>query len=159
MDAEVWKPVLEWPHYEISDLGNVRSRRGAVKSFVVQDYLQFNVSDSGGRRRALKVHREVIRAHVGDRPGMIVRHLDGNPLNANLSNLAWGTHKENELDKIAHGTKMLGEKHHQCKLTVEQVKEIRSSTGQTGILAEKFGVTRGTICSIRRGKTWGMLPC
>ncbi len=50
------------------------------------------------------VHRLVLEAFVGPcPPGMQCRHLDGNPANNRLENLAWGTHAENAADKIRHG--------------------------------------------------------
>jgi len=43
-------------------------------------------------------------AFIGPRPdGLETRHLDGNPTHNHLSNLAYGTHRENALDMIRHG--------------------------------------------------------
>jgi hypothetical protein len=57
----------------------------------------------GGKTR--RVHEIILLAFVGPKPpGLECRHLDGNPANCALSNLAWGTHLENEADKARHGT-------------------------------------------------------
>lgn len=49
------------------------------------------------------VHAHVIITYVGPRPnGMMCRHLDGDPKNNNISNLKWGTAKENGEDRSRH---------------------------------------------------------
>jgi hypothetical protein len=39
-------------------------------------------------------------ANVNQHP--LIRHLDGNPKNNRLENLAWGTYKENAQDRELH---------------------------------------------------------
>jgi len=47
----------------------------------------------------------MLAAFHGEKPdGYEARHLDGDKLNNHPSNLAWGTHSENECDKMKHGT-------------------------------------------------------
>lgn len=54
--------------------------------------------------RTTRVHVLVLEAFDRPRPkGAVCRHLDGNPINNHLSNLAWGTHKENTEDRKRHG--------------------------------------------------------
>ena len=73
------------------------------------------------------VHRLVLMAFVGlPGDGQECRHLDGNPANNELVNLAWGTHKENEKDKYRHKTRRVGERHWKAKLSENDVLEIRS---------------------------------
>lgn len=56
------------------------------------------------------VHHLVLFVFVGPKPdGMQCRHLDNTPGHNALSNLAWGTHEEDEQDKIRNGT------HETCK--------------------------------------------
>ncbi|AXQ61109.1 HNH endonuclease [Streptomyces phage Hank144] len=51
------------------------------------------------------VHTLILEAWAGPRPdGMVVRHLNGDPMKPHLSQLAWGTQSENLRDKRAHGT-------------------------------------------------------
>lgn len=67
-------------------------------------YLYVSIS-SHGKTKAEKVHRLLLSTF--DRPplpGEVARHLDGNPQNNVLENLAWGTQKDNEEDKKRHGT-------------------------------------------------------
>lgn len=55
-----------------------------------------------GRRSTRTVHRLVLETFVGPSGDLEARHLDGNPSNNHLSNLAWGTHSENMMDTVRH---------------------------------------------------------
>jgi hypothetical protein len=51
------------------------------------------------------VHHLVLETFISPRSeGLECRHLNGNPADNRLQNLSWGTHSENELDKVKHGT-------------------------------------------------------
>ena len=142
---------MDWPEYEISALGNVRRNGKPLALFMVKGYLSFNVADPG-RRRSLRVHREVARAFLPGFKGH-VRHLDGNALNNHFGNLAWGSPKENEADKRAHGRILAGSKHPQAKLSEADAQAIRASR-ETGVaLAKRFGVAPSQICAIRKGRS------
>src|SRR4051812_17537545 len=72
------------------------------------------------------LHHLVLRAFVGPcPPGMECRHLDGDPTNNRLDNLAWGTPKQNSEDKIRHGTQSRGLDRWNAKLTPSKVRRIR----------------------------------
>jgi len=100
--------------YEISDLGRVRSLRrrtssgwrgGRVRKAcrAHNGYLQVSLS-SGGLRVNGWIHQMVAEAFIGPRPpGMQIRHLDGDPANNQLSNIAYGTPSENAFDAVRHG--------------------------------------------------------
>lgn len=83
-------------------------------------------------------------------------HLCGNSLCCNPRHLAWKTHIENIADKRIHGTLLMGERHHQAKLTQKQVLEIRSLHMKKPLrrIAEKYGVGRATVENIIYGVTW-----
>jgi hypothetical protein len=131
-----------------------------------------------GRKDQRYIHRLVLEAFVGPCPdGMECRHLDGNPGNNRLDNLAWGTRAENQADSIRHETAYhlrpegrmharhlwdhvehkSGEKHHRAKLTDNQVAIIRAipEVGRrneiAGLLAQEWDVTPQTITMIARG--------
>ena len=81
------------------------------------------------------------------------RHLDGNKLNSNLSNLAWGSSRDNTADQKAIGTLIGGERHGMAKLTNAQVDEIRKLEGRLTQqkIADMFGVSQCHISDILNG--------
>lgn len=184
MENEIWKPVPNFPLYEVSNLGRVKSlerkyERGEWRHQVTQSvtwqerYISGWVKRSRGRPMSVmialrkdgityndRVHRLVLKAFVGPCPdGMEGCHNDGNPLNNALSNLRWDTHKSNVKDMEKHQTKSnppvhFGEAHHNCKLTAEDVKAIRSTPITRGVKAElsrKYDVSITTIKRVLDG--------
>ncbi len=68
-------------------------------------YPVVRLAKKGWKSNALSVHRMVAESFIGPIPdGMVVRHLDGEPTNNRVTNLAIGSHSENHLDKRRHGT-------------------------------------------------------
>lgn len=58
-----------------------------------------------GKQQSRLVHQLIAEAFLGPQQvGREIRHLNGNPADNNLANLAWGTHGENRLDQVRHGT-------------------------------------------------------
>lgn len=118
------------------------------------------------------VHRLVLLVFAGDCPvGMESRHLDGDRTNNRLINLKWGTKKENNTDKILHGTALIGSKHpryrgpdfKRCEgVTEDDVREIRrlySRYNRKGgwtikNLAEKYKIGSFTMQKITSGLIW-----
>lgn len=113
---------------------------------------------SGVVKRTLSVHRLVLVAFVGPRPdGCQARHLDGNKDNNSLSNLRWGTAKENCADKERHGRALIGERNHQAKLTLWQAREIVRSydAGERPyLIAKRLGIKKWLVYAITKGGRW-----
>lgn len=113
---------------------------------------------NGTIERSTFVHAIVAEAFIGPRPaGMDVRHLDGDPSNNHVSNLAYGTRAENFADAISHGTIRHGSNHRSAKLDESKVRQIRAmwrSGERQCKIAEAFGVTGGVVSQILSGKSW-----
>lgn len=92
--------------------------------------------------------------------GHVVRHRNGVNDDNRADNLRYGTRSENEHDKRAHGTALLGERHHQSKLTAAAVDQIRkryqrgSREHGSNAIARDFGVTGSLVRYILRGEIW-----
>lgn len=103
-------------------------------------------------------HRLVIEIEHGPIPkGIFVCHHCDNPPCVNPTHLFFGTALENNRDRDAKGRGAHFNVQPQFKLTEETVREIRrrSINGErTRDLALRFGVTRGAINSLLRGKSW-----
>jgi len=77
----------------------------------------------------------------------------------NPQHLRWATRKENNADKVQHGTHNRGVRHGMCILTETDVLTIRRLSGEVSQykIAEMFGVSRGNIASIIQRKSWKWL--
>jgi hypothetical protein len=108
MSAEEWRPIPGWPGYEVSDLGRVIShKRGLDRELRTfpgpAGHPRVQLTRSRKDRRTYFVHQLVMLAFVGPCPeGEEVRHLDGSRGNT-LTNLRYGTRRENAQDALAHG--------------------------------------------------------
>ena len=164
---DIWKPIKDFEHYEVSNIGNIkRVTKGHQKKagdLISQykrgnGYLQVILHKHGWRKRYL-THRLVANAFHGEgqSPYHEVAHLNGIRDDNRLENLAWKTHKENELDKHGHGTVLRGSQVATSKLIESQVIEIKSLIKHKKTLkqiAELYGVSVSLISLIRGGKSW-----
>lgn len=167
---EVWKDVPNWEGmYQVSDLGRVRSldrednrgykRRGHLLQpgwrptgyGIVSLYFE-------GVPTQRYVHALVLETFIGDcPPGKQVCHTDGDAANNRLSNLRYGTPKENCHDRVGHGTMICGEQHYCARLLPEQVHAIRRLVKQGrsfASIAKDFSVATSTVGGIISGKNW-----
>ena len=162
--------------YQVSDDGRVRSVTRLVncpngkRSSPGKELSQASRGDGrrfvnlwcGNKQKSARVHRLVLETFVGPCPeGMESRHLDGDASKNHISNLRWGTHRENEADKITHDRVSCGERQGSSKLTEGDVHWIRHFT-EHGLatqahLAKVFGVCQPQISRIHTGKEWGWM--
>lgn len=110
------------------------------------------------------VHRAVLMAFDG--PPLegknITRHLDGDRTNNKITNLKWGTQKENMADAMEHGTHVCKSPRQRSwytsKLTEEQVIEIKTRAANGSELskdiAKDYPVHVSTVRKIIRGEDW-----
>lgn len=165
-----WRPVLGYEGlYEVSSDGHVRSlgrtlvakdgRRmtfhpkimKATKHPITGYLLVELVGREGktGNRSNRQVSNIVCEAFHGPRPsGKFAAHGNGVRDDNRKSNLSWKTAKENEADKIIHGTKPVGETVGGALLNGSQVVAIRSlrAAGNTyNQIATELGVTFGCV--------------
>lgn len=107
----------------------------------------------GGRQQG--AHRASYEFYKGPVPaGAVVRHSCDNPFCINPDHLLIGSALDNVHDALDRGRFVSGNTHPIAKLTVEAVKEIRSSTLSDAKLAKKFGVSAAAIGYARRGESW-----
>lgn len=168
--GEEWRQVPSMkPGYEVSNLGRVRSwrtpGRGHDKSLSAAPHSRKCVPDDLGYQRitfwadgklaSRLVHHLVLEAFVGPKPpGQEGLHGDDNPSNNTLSNLSWGTHQQNEDDKVARGRSRPGARNGMAKLSDKQVDLVRASTGTCKAVGTAFGVSAATVSMIRNGQRY-----
>lgn len=120
-----WRPIPEYPMYEVSELGIVRSldrldslgRR--IKGRELKQhptgpakYLTVTLFHKP-KSKSMKVHLAVLEAFVGPRPaGHDGLHGDDDRANNRVSNLRWGTKSENSYDAVKNGVHPMSSKTH-----------------------------------------------
>ena len=109
---EIFKPIPDYPNYEVSNFGRVKSLERVVKNrfsykTVKEKILKQNPDKNGylqlklcknGICKTQKVHQLVTMAFLNHKPNgltLVVDHIDADVANNKLSNLQVITHREN----------------------------------------------------------------
>lgn len=166
---EIWKDIPNYNEiYQASNLGRIRSVRHYDKLNRLWEG-KILTPQLDGRKNYLhvslhhkpcQVHQLIAKTFI-DNPNNYkeVNHKDENKQNNNVSNLEWCSRSYNNTYGSKSNSKK-GENHHNCKLTKEQVIEIRNKY-KNGIkqlaLAESYGISKSQISSLITGRTWGWL--
>ena len=173
-----WKSVKGYEElYEVSDLGQVRSKQRVVRQVVNgieksfnykskilkqektnRNYFRITLSKNNIQERK-SVHRLVATAFLENQDNLPqVNHKDGNTENNKAVNLEWCTQSENQKHAFRTGLQLpvKGENHGNCKLSNESVLEIRSlyATGNytQKQIADRYGIIRQHVSDIVLGK-------
>lgn len=169
MIKERWKDIHNYIGlYQVSNIGRIKRLKGfrrkndrilkPVKRSKYGHGCVYLSKDSN--KKQCFIHRLVLETFVGPCPeGMECRHLDGNPKNNKLSNLKWGTKKENQEDSKKHGTRVdnSGSKQWKAKLDDNKIREILQlleMNESCASIANKFSVSVRNIYYIKQNKIW-----
>lgn len=161
------KSIPDFPGYYADEYGEIYSDRNGVLRKLPKrlhnGYYRVNVRDMGSpvKQHVMYVHTLVLNTFVGKRPDRYVcRHLNGNPLDNRLSNICWGTAKENAQDAIRHGTAVClrhGEDAIASKLKLDDISTIRRMYAEGHLpkeIASVFSISQHHVSDIVHGKTW-----
>jgi hypothetical protein len=181
MSNEEWRPVRGYPHHDISSIGRLRSwlsKNGRatlsapriVCTWIKPNGYPFAILYRNGKRRQYFIHTLVLEAFSGPRPaGMVVRHFpDPTRTNVAITNLSWGTYKQNTNDSFEHGTfpqgarsgpakhpeLYRGEFNGRHKLTSTEALAIYCAVGKQRDIAKTFGVSQKLVLNIKKSRTW-----
>ncbi len=96
MLKEKWKIVHDYPNYQVSNLGRIRSNKKILKPIKTRNgYLHIFLYKNGVKKQFL-LHRLICEAFIENINNYKeVNHIDGNKSNNNINNLEWCTRKEN----------------------------------------------------------------
>ena len=144
MKVEVWKDILDFPNYQISNLGRVKSKGRYVnvgiknqdkcyrKEKIIDGYInrkgykQVTLYDENRKPKTMRIHKLVALYFIPNINNLPeINHKDGNKLNNNVDNLEWITNYDN----IQHSIKM-------GLVNQEQRIENMRKVGKTGIGAK-----------------------
>lgn len=163
---EIWLVIDEFPDYEVSSLGRVRSlkwgRQAVLKPWRHQFGYEFvSLSVRGQKQQKRLIHSLVCKTFHGPKPSERheVAHADGNPKNNTPDNLRWATPIENHADKRLHGTHF-NDGQFKPVLSENDVREIRRLIGEErsqASIARIFGVSQSAISQIKLGHRWAHL--
>jgi hypothetical protein len=177
MTQEYWLPIVgHEERYEVSDQGRVRTiermvpcglgRFRSVKSRILKlsstgrGYLNVGIRGKDYERCGLMVHQMVAQAFIGPCPeGMQILHGINGISDNSLSNLSYGTPKENAADRLRDGTETRGSRNGMARLREETVLLIReqASTKSSRELAILHDVSPTTIADVVTRRTWAHL--
>ena len=152
----IWKAIKERPWYEVSSCGRVRRRGGIELSPAPKPrgHLIVHLYGNGVRPKTYMVHQLVMMMFGPPQPeGFQCRHLDDDPTNNHISNLVWGTRKDNAMDYLRnHG------KWHSAQITLAKAREVKNAiTGRYGELREianRLGVPYHIVRQIKCGDSY-----
>lgn len=161
---EIWKNVVGFEEqYEISNLGNLRSKERFVKHWrggerkYKSNFKNIRLNDKGyfrcnlkneGKRYDFTIHRLVALAFIPNEENKPqINHKNGIKTDNRVENLEWCNQSEN----VTHAVKNRLIK---TKLTDEQAKEIFNSQLSNRKLAKIYNVTHGIIWRIKNKKAY-----
>jgi hypothetical protein len=168
---EQWREVVGYEgFYEVSDCGRVRSIDRIVQCGVRPmklkgKQIRHGVGKIGypvvglyknGKGKTCCIHVLVLEAFVGPRPTINHEgcHGDGVRINNVLTNLRWGTSKENRDDSRRHGTLSIGSSRPNAILNAEIVLKIRNDTRPMQTIAHHHGIGLTTVWKVKNRVTW-----
>lgn len=154
----IWKPITDFPDYEVSNDGRVYSLRSSIelKPRIIRNYKYVCLYPG---KRWKRIHRLVAKAFIPNPDNLPeVNHKDLDKMNCHDWNLEWKTHKGNTQHAIANGAHKTchqnGEDNDNSKLTVERVLAIREDTRSQRQIAKDYGISQQTVSVIKLYKRW-----
>ena len=103
MTEEIWKQIKDFPRYEVSNLGNIRSENGILNGGLDSDgYRQVNLYTGNGggyrnwgrhTRKVYRLEMETFTENTENKP--MIDHINRNRTDDRLENLRWATAQEN----------------------------------------------------------------
>lgn len=149
MENENWKPIWHAPNYEVSNMGRVRSvdrprkknRHNKGKPPIISgqilkpwkrmtrngNYYLTVCLRKNGTSKNFDIHRLVGEAFIPNPDNFPqINHKNNKGYDNSVENLEWVTSSQNRIHALDIGAQPSGAKHPSCKLTHEQILEIKN---------------------------------
>ena len=157
---EIWKEIKNYEMYEVSNLGNFRSKfvrkenekyreiKGTLSS---SGYQNIFLTGKNGKKVSCKAHRLVAEAFIENpEKKRTVNHINGHKLDNRLSNLEWMTHSENNLH--AHKTGLINNKKSYTNSEKLEMIEMYNNKERATDICIKYNIHNTTLYRILRQK-------
>ncbi|WP_192820173.1 NUMOD4 domain-containing protein [Rufibacter sp. LB8] len=158
---EEWKEINQYPNYEISNRGEVRSknysRTGKTKVLKPTrnkstGYLYISLS-SGGKYKTFNIHRLLAITFLNNKNNLpFVNHKNGIKTDNRIENLEWCTPKQNMVHAWENG--LINSDH--CIKPIEVYSYLTNKLISVEIsqshTARKYNLNKGNIYSVLKGK-------
>jgi hypothetical protein len=144
----VWKEIIDFPDYEISNYGTVRNKNGKIIKSQTSGFGYKRVAIyANGKQKRVAVHRLVMKAFKPNEHSDVlqVNHKDGNKSNNYIDNLEWCTasynirHRHYVLNKCNRAVRCVEDG--QVYRTIKDAARLNNSYGPNIIRACQNGST------------------
>lgn len=98
---QIWKQIPDFPDYEISHLGNIRSNKFGKQHILSprpdkDGYWRVNISNKDKIRKTKYIHTLIMETFVGPRPnGTVIDHINQDKQDNRVENLRYTTVQQN----------------------------------------------------------------
>jgi len=170
-NKEIWKTIPDYPNYEVSNYGRVRSKDRTIKQYGHKQYYSRHMPSKilkprmqkcgyllvwlsfNGKSKPFSVHRLVANCFCQGK-GTDVNHIDGDKINNCAWNLEWVSRSEN----IKHAYRYLKRPKTGKKVICIETEEIFNSMRDAGRAKGVNPVSIGHVLAGRNktagGYTW-----
>lgn len=165
-DPNIFWQLDDYDGYYVNQLGQVWSTRKYKEGRLLNlslntcGYPHVSLSLGKGKKHQRTVHRLVATCFLYN-PDFLphINHKDGVKTNNHVDNLEWCSQSHNTKHAFSTGLMVprQGVKHHKAILSEQDVIEIWEllKTGMPQVdIAKRYGVKRGTITEIKKGRQW-----
>lgn len=108
-------------------------------------------------RKRIHVARALLISKYANFRHLHAAHKCGNAWCVNHAHVYWATPKQNEADKLIHGTSARGERQGNNRYTEETVISVFNDLRNTSVIASEFGMSRQYVNQIKSGYVWSWL--